>query len=73
MLTVGVQEGRIELSGQQGVRHISEELFEQRRHIMDALLLIQLDVGPHVKVVPQLRATHMHTHTETHRNTQRKR
>lgn len=58
MLTVGVQEGGVELSGQQGIRHVSEELFEQSRHVMDAVLLVQLDVGPHVKVIPQLMGTH---------------
>lgn len=57
MLTGGVQEGRVELSGQQRIRDVSEKLFEQRCHVMDALLLIQLDVHPHVKVLKQLRST----------------
>lgn len=65
-LTVGVQEGGVQLSGQQRIRHVSEELFEQRRHIMDAVLLVQLDVHAHVEVLHQLRNKHTHTYTETH-------
>lgn len=60
-LTVGVQEGRVELSGQQRIGHVSEELFEQRCHIMDAVLLVQLDVHPYIEVLSQLRRTHTHT------------
>ena len=59
--TVGVQEGGVELSGQQRIRYVSEKLFEQRRHVMDAVLLIQLDVHPHVEVLPQLGNTHTNT------------
>lgn len=52
--TVGMQECGIELSGQQRIRHVPQELFEKRCHIVDALLLVQLDIHPHVKVLPEL-------------------
>lgn len=55
VLTVGVQEGGVQLSGQQRIRYVSEEFFEQSSHIVNAVLLIQLDVQPHVKILPQLR------------------
>lgn len=66
-LTVGVQEGGVQLSGQQRIRHVSEELFEQRRHVMDAVLLVQLDVHAHVEVLHQLRNKHTHIHRNTPR------
>lgn len=53
--TVSVQEGGVELPGQQRVRHVAQELLEQRRHVVHAVLLVQLDVHPHVEVFTQLR------------------
>lgn len=52
MHTVGMQEGGVELSGQQRIRHVPQKLFEQCCHIVDTVLLIQLDVNTHVKVLP---------------------
>lgn len=52
MHTIGMQEGGVELSGQQRIRHVPQKLFEQCCHIVDAVLLIQLDVNAHVKVLP---------------------
>lgn len=54
VLTIGVQEGRVELSGQQRIGHVSEELFKQSGHIVNTVLLFQLDIHPHVKILPQL-------------------
>lgn len=53
--TRGVDEGRIELLGQQGVGHVPEELLQQRGHIVNAVLLIQLDVHATVELLAQLR------------------
>lgn len=44
MLTHAVDECGIELFGEQWVRHVSQELLQKRSHIMDAVLLIQLDL-----------------------------
>lgn len=46
-----MQERWIELSGQQRIRHVPQELFEKCCHIVDAVLLVQLDVHPHVEVL----------------------
>lgn len=61
-LTVGVQEGGVQLSGQQRIGHVSEELFEQGGHVVNAVVLVQLDVHPQVKILAQLR---MHAGTRT--------
>lgn len=55
MPTRGVDEGRVELLGQQGVGHVPEELLQQRGHIVNAVLLIQLDVPAAVELLAQLR------------------
>lgn len=49
--TCGVDEGCVELLGQERVRHVPEELLQQRSHIMDAVLLIQLNVDAAVKLL----------------------
>lgn len=52
--TVSVEKGGVKLSRQQRIRHVPQELFEQRRHVVHAVLLVQLDVHPHVEVFTQL-------------------
>lgn len=54
-LTCGVDEGRVELLGEQRVGHVPEELLQQSRHVMDAVLLVQLDVHAAVELLPQLK------------------
>lgn len=44
MLTHAVDECGIELFGEQWVWHVPQELFQKSRHVMDAVLLIQLDL-----------------------------
>lgn len=53
--TCGVDEGRVELLGEEGVRHVPEELLQQGRHVVDAMLLIQLDVNAAIKLLTQLK------------------
>lgn len=49
--TCGVDEGRVELLGQKRVGHVPEELLQQRSHIVNAVLLIQLDVDAAIKLL----------------------
>lgn len=50
-LTCGVYEGGVELFGEQRVRHVPQELFQQCCHVMDAVFLIHLDVNAAVKLL----------------------
>lgn len=49
--TCGVDEGRVELLGQKRVGHVPEELLQQRSHIVNAVLLVQLDVDAAIKLL----------------------
>lgn len=55
MPTCGVDEGRVELLGQKRVRHVPEELLQQRSYIMNAVVLVQLDVNAAIKLFTQLK------------------
>lgn len=53
--TGGVDESCVELLGEERVGHVPEELLQQSRHIVDAVLLIQRDVNATVKFLTQLK------------------
>lgn len=53
-LTCGVDEGRVELLGEQRVGHVPEELLQQSGHVVNAGLLVQLDGDAAVELVAQL-------------------
>lgn len=53
--TCCVDESRVELLGEQRVRHVPEELLQQGCHIVDAVLLIQRDVDTAIKLLAQLK------------------
>ena len=54
LLTHGVDEGSVELLGEQRVRHVPQEFLQQCSHVMDTVLLIQLHVHTPIKLLPQL-------------------
>lgn len=49
--TCGVNEGRVELLGEKGVRHVPEELLQQSSHVVNAVLLVQRDVNAAIKLL----------------------
>lgn len=53
--TCGVDESCVELLGEERVGHVPEELLQQGCHIVDAVLLIQLDVDAAVELLTQLK------------------
>lgn len=53
-LTGGAQEGAVELSGNQRIRHVPQKLLQQSSHIVDALVLVQENIQSLVKLFPQL-------------------
>lgn len=55
LLTQCVDEGSVKLSCQQWVGHVSEEFFQQRGHIVDTVLLIQVYLPSLVKLIPKLK------------------
>lgn len=57
-LTCGVDEGCVELPGEQRVRHVPEELLQQSCHVVHAVVLVQLDVDAAVKLLTKLRSRH---------------
>lgn len=54
LLTRCVDEGRVELSCQQRVGKVSEELLQQSSYVMDAVLLVQVYVPPLVQLLVKL-------------------
>src|SRR4029434_2859870 len=64
-----MQEGTVEFPWQEWVWHVSEELLQQRGHIVYTVLLVQNNIYPTVKALTQS-PTHQHTpHTHHHPNT----
>ena len=53
-LTCGVDEGRVELLGEKRVGHVPEELLQQSSHVVNAVLLVQLDVDAAIELLAQL-------------------
>lgn len=49
--TEGIDESCVQLPGEQGVWHVPQELLQQGSHIMDAVLLLQGDINPTVKLL----------------------
>lgn len=54
LLTHCVDEGRVEFPRQQWIRHVSEELLQQRSYVVDAVLLVQLYLPSLVKLPAKL-------------------
>lgn len=55
MPTCGVDKGRVELLGQKRVGHVPEELLQQRSYIVNAVVLVQLDVDATIELFTQLK------------------
>lgn len=49
--TESIDEGCVQLPGEKGVRHVPEELLQQGSNIVNAVLFLQRDIDPTVKLL----------------------
>lgn len=52
--TQSIDESRVQLPGEKGVRHVPQELLQQGRHIVNAVLFLQRHIDSTVKFLTQL-------------------
>ncbi len=75
LLTRAADKRGVQFSGQQRIRHVSQKLFEQRRHVMNTVPLVQNNIGTLIEGFTKLNVTtntrqhcenwHIHSHTSS--------
>ncbi len=63
LLTRAADKRGVQFSGQQRIRHVSQKLFEQRRHVMNTVPLVQNNIGTLIEGFTELNVT---TNTRQH-------